>query len=316
MRKFIIDTDTGSDDAVALLLALKSDEIEVIGVTTVCGNVPLAQATQNALMCIEVSGRDVPLYVGSDRPLVREPVTALNVHGSDGMGDNDLVHPTRVPEQGHAVDYLIESARKYAGELELITIGPVGNVARAIQKDPEAMKGIKRVWTMGTGGFGPGNCTPVAEFNVFADAESYAILLQSGIPVTIVGFDLCLGKAAWTPDELERIRAASPAGQFAVDCNRCVLDYNVRRSGERIVDLPDVVAVAVALWDDVVLERVDRYCWCCTEEWHTYGQVILYDVEDEDVQQYCGITETNAEVIRNIDYALFKQRLEAVLSKK
>ena len=312
MRKFIIDTDTGSDDAVALIMALLSSEVEVVGITTVCGNAPLECSTKNALMTVEVCGTQVPVYEGLAKPILREPVTTVNVHGNDGMGDLDLIHPSARAQSQHAVDFILDAIASNPGEIEIVAIGPVCNLAAAIIKDAATMKHVKRIWSMGTSGFGAGNTTPVAEFNVYADAESYSILLQSGIPITIIGFDLCLGPAALNRTDIETWRLHSSISRFAIECNTELLNYNLKRSGEYIIDLPDAVAMGAALWDDIVLDRVDVYAYCCTTEPHTYGQVILYDRNDVlAIEQ--TIPPDNATVIRSIDHALFKQRMSALI---
>ncbi len=314
MRKFVIDTDTGSDDAVALMMAVLSPEVEVLGLTTVCGNVPLDKATLNALMTLEVCGREeLEVYPGLDRPMCREAVTAVNVHGDDGMGDLDLIHPKKAPASVHAVDYVLEQARRYPGELELVMLGPATNVATAILRDREAMAGIKRIWSMGTGGFGPGNTTPVAEFNVYEDAESYRILVESGIPLTVIGFDMCIGEAAWNEGDLERISKSGAVGKFAVDCNRSLLAYNIRRGARAMVDLPDAVAMGVALWPEMTLESRECGCHCCTNDDRCYGQVIFYDPMQELAVYTDDIPEAKVDVILRIDEPLYKRRLEALL---
>ena len=140
----------------------RSPEVEVLGITTVGGNVPLEQATQNALMTVEVCGSRVPVYKGAAKPLFRELVTAVNVHGRDGMGDLDLIHPQSAAQATHAVDYLIETVRANPGEVEIVTIGPATNLALAMLKEPQGMRRTKHIWSMGTAGFGPGNTTPVS----------------------------------------------------------------------------------------------------------------------------------------------------------
>ncbi len=312
MRKFIIDTDTGSDDAIAIIMALLSTEVEVVGITTVCGNAPLECSTKNALMTVEVCGKQVPVYEGLSKPILREPVTAVNVHGNDGMGDLDLIHPSASPQSQHAVDFILDAIASNPDEIEIVAIGPVCNLAAAIIKDAATMKRVKRIWSMGTSGYGAGNTTPVAEFNVYADAESYSILLQSGIPMTIIGFDLCLGPAALNRTDIETWRLHSSISRFAIECNTELLNYNLRRSSEYIIDRPDAVAMGVALWDEIVLDCIDVYAYCCTTEPHTYGQVILYNKNDVlAIEQ--TIPPDNATVIRSIDHALFKQRMSALI---
>ena len=238
MRKMIIDTDCGSDDAVALMMALKSRDISVKAITAVGGNVPLDFA------------------VGAVRPLFRELVTAVNVHGKDSMGDAGLIRPTLLPENEHAVDAIIRIVKSCPDEIELVTIGPATNIALAIIKDPDTMKRVKQIYTMGTSGFGPGNCTPVSEFNVYVDAEAFHIMITAGIPVTIIGFDLCLGKSALTKTELDTLMSSGKKeAMFAVTCNRMVVDYNIAANGQYFLDLPDAVAMGVMLWDDIVLEK-------------------------------------------------------------
>lgn len=314
MRKFIIDTDTGSDDAVALMMAVLSPEVEVMGVTTVCGNVPMDQGTQNALMTLEVCGRDIPVYPGQDRPMYRQAVTAVNVHGNDGMGDLDLIHPKKSPSSTHAVDYILEQARKYPNEIELVMLGPATNVATAILQDRQAMRGIKHIWSMGTGGFGLGNTTPVAEFNIYVDADSYRVLVESGIPLTVIGLDMCHGDTVWTEKDMERIGASGPIGKFAVDCNRMLLAYNLRR-GSHEVDLPDAVAMGAALWEDVRLETKLCPCYCCTNDDCCYGQVIFYDPTKE-LAIANDPPEARVGVVTKFDAKEYKRRLEALLSAK
>ncbi|WP_068620065.1 nucleoside hydrolase [Paenibacillus tuaregi] len=315
MRKLIIDTDTGSDDAVALIMALKSAEVDVLAVTTVCGNVPLELATKNALMTVEVTNaQKPPVYAGAAKPLMRDLVTAVHVHGEDGMGDDHLIHPTLKPEYGHAVDLMLDLVEKNPEEIEIVTIGPVTNIALAILKAPETMKKVKRIYSMGTAGFGPGNTTPVAEFNVYVDAEAYRIMMNSGIPVRIIGFDVCLGEAAWNRDDMELLLASQKEeAVFAVRCNRSLLEYNLQASGGYFVDLPDAVAMGVVLWEDIVLE--DKLCYCnvCTTEEVTYGQVVINDGGKSAISDGFGTNLPNATVCKKIDNQLFKRRLLELL---
>lgn len=315
MRKIIIDTDTGSDDAAAILTAMAASDVEVLGLTTVSGNVPLEQATLNALQTLEVCGAEVPVYKGASAPLFRPLVTATSVHGKDGLGDQGLVHPIRKPQEGHAVDFILDMARKHPGELELVTLGPVTNIAIALMKDREAMKGIKHIWSMGTAGFGVGNCTPVAEFNVFVDAESYAYFLESGIPITIIGFDLCLGKTAFWKEDLDEMAQSGPVGQFVTDCTKVLLSYNLRAKNEYNIDLPDAVAMGVALWPDIVVESVNAYCYCCTKEEPAYGQVIIYDPAIP-LSVGVPIPPANAAIIKRIDSEKFKAYFKKAVCEK
>lgn len=316
MRKIIIDTDTGSDDAVALIMALKSKDIKVEAVTTVCGNVPLELATKNALMTIEITdAQKPPLYIGADRPLMRKLVTAVNVHGEDGMGDCNLIHPVLTPEKKHAVDAIIELVEKNPGNIEIVALGPVTNIALAILKSPETMKNVKRIYSMGTTGFGRGNTTPVAEFNVYVDAEAYGIMLDSNIPITIAGFDLCGEDAALNKNDIELLLSSGKKeAEFSVKCNKSLLEFNLERSNEYIIDLPDAVAMGIALWNEIVLENKLCYCYTCTKEEAAYGQVIINDGSKLAISDgYAGNTP-NATVCKTISPELFKEKLLYILT--
>lgn len=317
MRKIIIDTDTGSDDAVALIMALKSSVVKVEAITTVCGNVPLELATKNALMTIEIAnGQKPPLYSGAEKPLFRDLVTAVNVHGEDGMGDCNLINPILNAEKKHAVDAMIEIVKDNPGEIEIVTIGPATNIALAILKEPETMKKVKHIYSMGTSGFGTGNTTPVAEFNVYVDAEAYSIMMKSNIPLTIIGFDVCLGDAAWNKGDMDLLLSSGKReAEFSVKCNRSLLEYNLQRSGEHIVDLPDAVAMGVVLWDDIVIEEKLCYCYTCTIEEAAYGQVIINDGSKLSITEGFAGQTPNATVCKTIDNKLYKERLLDLLVK-
>ncbi len=315
MRKIIIDTDVGSDDAVALIMALKEPGVEVLAITTVAGNVPVELAARNALATVETVGRQTPpVYQGAAKPLFRDLVTAVKVHGDDGMGDLDLCHPKSTVQSGHPADVIPALAARYPGEVELVTLGPLTNVALAILKDPENMKKLKHVWSMSTAGFGPGNTTPVSEFNVYVDAESFGVLLDAGIPLTIVGYDLCTGEAALDRQEIERLKGSGrPEAVFAVDCNDRLLRYNVESRGSYEIDLPDPVCMAAALWPEVVEEHVPCICRVCTKEALTYGQVVVDEGLSLAVDHGFRPELVNARVCRGLDATRFKEKLISTL---
>lgn len=309
MRKFLVDTDTGSDDAVALMMAALNKDIELVGVTTVSGNVGVDQATANALMTLEVCDSNVEIYKGLEKPLFKELVHAMNVHGDDGMGDLNLINPTKKANDKDAVDFIIEMAKKYPNELEIVMIGPATNIATAILKDRQAMEKVKHIYSMGTGGFGLGNCTPVSEFNVYADAEAYRICLESKIDMTIIGFDVCIDpNTVIYEDMMNKLRMANKIGKFAMDCNTGLLNYNIRRSGGSFVDLCDAVAMAVALYPEVVTDEKKCFCSCHTDNDECYGQVIVYDLDGELVIDYKSL-KPNATLIKSIDAKLYKDKL-------
>lgn len=319
MRKVIIDTDVGSDDAVALLMALLNDDVDVLAITTVSGNVSVEQATANCLQTIEVAGKDVPVYVGAAQPLVRRPVHAMNVHGKDGMGDMNLIHPLKAPVSCiHACDAILDLVKKNPRDIELITLGPLTNIALAIMKEPETMSLLKSIWSMSTAGFGPGNTTPVSEFNVYADAEAFKVMMSCGVPIYIGGADIYEGDAAWTQEDMDALLATgNPVAKFAVECNTALADYNLLHCNKRIVTLPDAVTMAGFLWKDVC-KLVPCMAYVCVSEPATYGQVIFYngqvlaDISGFDAKPY-GFAEPNCSVMTAFNGKLYKQRLAELL---
>lgn len=307
MRKFIIDTDTASDDAAALVMAAFAENIDILGVTTVAGNVSLEQTTLNALATLEVCDCDVPVYKGADKPLFHERPLTVSVHGNDGMGDCSLINPTRKPCDKRAVDFILDTVSRYPGEVEIAVLGPATNIALAVLTDRETMKKVKHIWSMGTPGFGPGNVTPVAEFNVFSDAHAYSVMLESGAPVTIIGFDLCAGDIGLDKSELALMANGNKAGRFLEKATRGLLKFNISTRNLAVVDLADAVAMAVALWDGFVLESVNCRCKCCTEKNETYGQVIFYR-EDATYEAFSGEGNPNACVVTKVDKKMFTER--------
>jgi inosine-uridine nucleoside N-ribohydrolase len=199
----LIDCDPGVDDAIALLLALGSPELDVLGVTTVAGNQTLALTTANALRVVELLGReDVPVAAGADRPLVRELVVA-KVHGESGLGGWELPEVRGATVEEHAVDLLARCALESPAPVTLVTLGPLTNVALLLALRPEAARRLERIVLMG-GAFGPGNMTPLAEFNVWTDPEAAARVFASGLDVTMVGLDVTF-QACVTSSEVARL---------------------------------------------------------------------------------------------------------------
>lgn len=207
-RKIIIDTDPGQDDAAAIMLALASPELEVLGVTAVAGNVPLSLTARNARMVAEICGRsDVPVYAGADRPLARKLVTAEHVHGKTGLDGVDLFEPARPLETQHAVDFIIETLRKEpAGTVTLCPLGPLTNIATVIERAPDVVARIREIVLMGGGFFEGGNITPSAEFNIFVDPEAAKIVFGAGVPLTMMPLDVT-HKVLTTKVRVARLRA-------------------------------------------------------------------------------------------------------------
>lgn len=203
-RKIIIDTDPGQDDAVALLLAFASpEELEVLAVTTVAGNVPLELTTRNALTVCELAGRsDVPVHAGCDGPMTGTLKTAEAVHGQTGLDGVELPPPSTAPSPGHAVDILIETLRREpAGTVTLCTLGALTNIATAFARAPDIVERVAEIVVMGGAYFEVGNWSPAAEFNILVDPEAAQIVFRAGRPLTILPLDVT-HKALITPDRL------------------------------------------------------------------------------------------------------------------
>jgi inosine-uridine nucleoside N-ribohydrolase len=236
----VLDCDPGHDDAIALLLALASPEVELVGVTTTYGNQTLEKTTANALRVLELAGRaDVPVAAGADRPLIRDLVVAAHVHGESGLDGPVLPPPEESPVAEDAVAFLARAARE-RGPLTLVPTGPLTNVARFL--DTHGTKGIERVVLMG-GSIAEGNMTPAAEFNVWADPEAAQRVLSSELDVTMVGLDVT-HKALLGQAEEERLRAKGRIGTFVAELNVFFSEYHRRTYGWEGAPIHDAVALA------------------------------------------------------------------------
>jgi purine nucleosidase len=191
-RKIIIDTDPGQDDAAAIMLALGSPELDILGITTVAGNVPLALTSRNARIILEFCARpDVKVFAGADKPVARPLITAEHVHGKTGLDGPELHDPQMPLQQQHAVDFIIETLkREPAGTVTLCTLGPLTNIATALEKAPEIAERVRELVMMGGGFFEGGNITPAAEFNIYVDPEAAAAVFKSGIPIVMMPLDV------------------------------------------------------------------------------------------------------------------------------
>jgi purine nucleosidase len=264
MRRFLIDTDTASDDAVAILMALRHPDVHVEALTVVSGNVGLVQAVQNALYTVELCGADVPVHPGAARPMMRALETADYVHGADGMGDCGLALHGRIPSEGRGADVIVDTILGAPGEITLVTLGPLTNVALAVLRAPEIVDAVERVVVMGgTGVNGPGNVSAMAEYNFWADPEAARIVVRSGLPLELVGWDISISSAVVDADRHARMRAmGTKYSDFAIDIAQ-VVRRHAMAYGLEGDDLPDPIAMAHAidpapaelarLWVDVMV---------------------------------------------------------------
>ena len=226
----ILDCDPGHDDAIALLLAVASPELELVGVTTVSGNQTLDKTTANALRVLEFAGRsDIPVYAGADKPFLRKRDVAAHVHGESGLDGPDLPPPSRAAEQQHAVDYLAEEIRRRDGKVTLVPTGPLTNIGLLFSLHPDARP--ERIILMG-GSIGEGNRTPAAEFNIWADPEAAQRVFVEGLDTTMVGLDVT-HRALIKDDHTERMRSAGRVGSMVAE----LMDFYARFHKSRYPDL-------------------------------------------------------------------------------
>jgi purine nucleosidase len=249
-RKIIIDTDPGKDDAVAILLALASAaELELLGIVAVAGNVPLKLSAGNVRKVCELAGRtDLPVHAGCAKPMYRQPITAEHVHGQTGLGRLQLPAPQMPLQPAHGVDFLIDQLRQAddAG-ITLCTLGPLTDVGTALVRAPDIVKGVRELVMMGGGYFQPGNVTPAAEFNVYADPHAASIVLQSGIPITMMPLDVT-HMLLTTPARIEVIRALGNRCAVAVaELLDVVEEYDVVKFGPGSAPLHDPSVIAYLL---------------------------------------------------------------------
>jgi purine nucleosidase len=257
-RKIIIDTDPGQDDAAAIMLALGSpEEIDLLGVTTVAGNVPLSRTQTNARIVCEFSGRpDVKVFAGCDRPLMRPPVTAEYVHGPTGLDGPELFEPTMPLQAMNGVDFIIETLRaQEAGTVTLCTLGPMTNVATAFQRAPDIISRVKEVVMMGGAYFEVGNITPAAEFNIYVDPEAASIVLKSGAPVTMMPLDLT-HKVLTLKARVEKIRAlGNRAGVALAEMLDFFERFDVEKYGSDGGPLHDPTVIAYLIKPEIFSGR-------------------------------------------------------------
>jgi purine nucleosidase len=291
-RHFLIDTDTASDDAVALVLAMQHPGVQVEAITVVAGNVPVDQGVQNALYTVELCGQSIPVYRGMPGPLIRPLETAQGVHGDDGMGDI-----------GHAVQVLIDTMHQFAGEIVLVTLGPLTNVAVALCQDPSIVPAVSECIIMGGTGQGHGNVTPVAEYNFWADPDAAKIVFESGMPIRMVGWDISRTYAVLGLEDGAALRAiGTPLAHFCIDIQRSVQQFALTTTHLDGFDLPDPIAMAVALDPSVATGIVRCFVDIEAQSDLCRGQSIV---------DHLGILgrEPNAEVVIEASRDMFVQML-------
>jgi purine nucleosidase len=307
-HSIIIDTDPGQDDAVAILLALASPELEVLGITAVAGNVPLPLTEKNARKICELAGRsDVKVYAGASRPMLRPLVTAEYVHGKTGLDGPDLPEPTMPLQPQFGVDFIVETLmREPTHSVTLCVLGPMTNIALALVREPRIAARIKRIVAMGGGFFEGGNVTPAAEFNIYVDPQAARLVLESGVPITLIPLD-CTHQALTTKARVAPYRTMNSHTGPAV---AALLDFFERfdeqKYGTDGGPLHDPCVIAWLLQPDLFTSRHVNVAVECESEL-TMGMTIV---------DWWGVTgrKPNTTVCRGINADGFFKLLEKRLA--
>jgi purine nucleosidase len=318
-RPFLIDTDTASDDAVALIMALRSPHIDVLAITTVSGNVDVHQATRNAIYTSELCDSNVPVYPGAEQPLKRERVSAAWFHGRDGLGDRGYPPPRRTPEKQSAAEAIVETIESHPG-LVLVTLGPLTNVALALLNKPGIAAKVSRCVVMGGAPCCEGNVTPAAEYNIWCDPEAARVVVRSGLPIEMVGWHLCRGEAVLRSSDIAQVLSfGTPIAKFAIECNSRARQAFFEQSGEHGISLPDPVAMAIALDASIVTSQSDHFVDIETHSELTRGMSVVDrlnvadDERNRDAWAAALAAGHKAKVPWTIDNIRWKQALYSAL---
>lgn len=316
---FLIDTDTASDDAVALIMALRAPDVRVAAITTVAGNVNVQQATRNALYTAELCGADVPVYVGAEKPLLRTYTDATWFHGRDGLGDHNYPPPHRSPERLHAVDAIIDAIETNPG-LVLVTLGPLTNLALALAKRPAIGKKVGRCVVMGGAPCCEGNVTPAAEYNIWVDPEAARIVTLSGLPMELIGWQLSRGEAVVNENDIDLIqRFGNKLARFAIESNSHARAAYKVQTGEDGICLPDPVAMCIALDPTVGTQWSEHYMEVETHNELTRGMTVIdrlnvaEDDRNQEVWSQALRAQRRSNVCWSIDCKRWKDALFAAL---
>ena len=313
-RLFLIDTDTASDDAVALIMALRAPHVHVLGITTVAGNVGLEQATKNALYTVELCQSNVPVFMGASKPLCGPLNDASWFHGRDGLGDHGYA-TKRLPEKEHAVDALIRIIEG-SPAITLLTLGPLTNLALALASRPALIDKIARCVVMGGNPCCVGNVTPAAEFNIWVDPEAARLVLRSGLKVELIGWHLCRGEAALNSSDIAFVSGLNTdRARFAIECNSHARRAYLKQTGEDGIALPDPVAMAIALDSSIGTSWGEHFVDVETASGLTRGLTVVDQLDvsgDERNQEVWSPLLSGASRSRicwTIDNARWKQAL-------
>ncbi|MBU9725017.1 nucleoside hydrolase [Diplocloster modestus] len=310
MKKVIMDCDPGHDDAIALLLASRADDIELLGVTTVAGNSELENTTRNARKVLDYAGvTDVDVYAGCERPMMRDlyRLTGAIIHGEDGLGGPKIPDPVTPIKEEHAVDFIIRALRESDEKIILIPTGPLTNIAMALIKAPDIKEKIERIIIMGGAVNDPGNITSAAEFNIYVDPEAAKIVFASGCNIYLNTLDISM-KAVFYEEDIERLRAQ---GDKISDIVAQLLDFfgstHIQHFGFKACPIHDALCVGVLI-DENLIEYQQTYLDISVNDPLTLG---------ETVADLWGITghEPNCYLSVKVDRELFVQMIQEHMQK-
>ncbi|OUO65963.1 hypothetical protein B5F55_15090 [Anaerotruncus colihominis] len=310
LRRFIVDTDTGSDDVWAVIEALRAvDVVRVEAITVVCGNLPLDLCVKNAMHAADAARTYVPpIYRGMERPIMRKQAFyAADIHGEDGLGGMNLPMPESPVENKHAVDAIIDIVMANSGEIEIVTCGPMTNLAMALLKEPKLAENIKKVWILGGSAGVSGNMTPTAEYNVYVDPEAADIVLDAGMDTVWVTWDTAAGETEITPEEVEMLlNSGSHTAQFCVRCTRKLREYYLSMYGRPSYSVIDSLVMTAALYPEI-MEGVFQ-ANCAVERIGTETRGYFRIDRDNRLKR-----SPNAAICPAVNVPLYKKHLFALL---
>ena len=305
-RKIILDCDPGHDDAIALMMSAKHPSLELLGVTIVAGNQTLEKTLVNGLNVCQKLGLSVPVYAGMKRPIMRQQIVAADIHGESGL-DGPVFDPlTKKPEPEHAVSYLIRTLMASEGDITLVAVGPLSNVAVAMRMEPGIVSKIREIVLMG-GAYGTGNVTPSAEFNIYADPEAARVVFTSGVPIVMMGLDLT-NQTVCTADVIERMRnTGNRAGALFADIMSFTLKTQAEVYGLAGGPVHDATCIGYLI-DPGCITTKDMYVEIDVNEGPCYGRTVCDEL---------GITgkTPNAKVGTKIDTSRFWDRVEECIRR-
>lgn len=314
VKRFLIDTDTAGDDVTSILLGLLWPGSSVEAITVAAGNIGLDQCVENALYTVQMAGKaGVPVFAGAERPLLRPLVMADYVHGEDGMGNSHFPKATQRPEPQFAVDAILETADRWAGELEIIAQAPLTNLALALYQDPTLPQKIRRLWIMGGCNHSVGNIHPAAEFNFYVDPEAAHLVLNAGFEIVLSTWDLCLRDGVLMRQEMDPIVALkTDLSEFYLAINRAAWAFNRdHREGGSVdgITHPDSLTMAMALNPELILESTRCYVDVEYQGALTrgYSLVDTYGILDRPA---------NAEIVLKADHAGFRDMVISLLQSE